>query len=749
MAGDDFIQFSQWYIMLLILGLAFFPLTSKIFSIFPDKGYPFAKILGLALTSFAVFNLGLSRIFQFDTYTILICIVIMGGATAALVAKKSKVDNKKIKNFFHKHWRIILFEEILFLISLYFLAYIRAFSPDIHGLEKYMDFGFVNSIMRADFFPPKDMWFTPYSINYYYFGHLATAVLTKISFLKTEVTYNLMLATIFAMCVTGGFSIVFNLISQASQKARRGAYFFAIISALILSLGGNLHTIYTFFTPYQAESPVPPWELKFQPELFPNSYWYPNATRFIYNTIHEFPMYSWTVSDLHGHVLDIPFVLLTLAIVLVFSLKHFTGKNGLPLKSLTRYLVLIGLMTSVMYMTNAWDGIIYLLFTVLIVLYFNWQKRDKNIGFLNLLFFKKTLPPNTTFSWALESFIQLGVVGLCFFFFTLPFSISFKPFVSGVGVLCAPNFLVEVGNIGPFLFEADHCQHSPWWQLLILHGFFMFFAISFLIFLKKIKKAIFTDRFVVVLIALSALLILIPEFIYAKDIYPGHYRANTMFKLVFQSFIMLSISTGYIIFRILSYTNTEKIKGNLFIYIFKIVTCILLALVLIYPFQAIESYYGKLKDYKGLDGTKYLKTLYPSDYEAINFINEKLSGQPVILEAQGDAYNGSSSYTDYARVSSNTGLPTVLGWTVHEWLWRGTYDIPAPRIEEVRLMYESDNIEETKRLLDKYRVEYIFIGQLEREKYPLLKADKLRKLGEEVFSNNQTRIIKINHPLRD
>src|SRR5258708_38797604 len=36
-------------------------------------------------------------------------------------------------------------------------------SPDIHGLEKYMDYGFVNSILRSQYFPPKDMWFTPRS----------------------------------------------------------------------------------------------------------------------------------------------------------------------------------------------------------------------------------------------------------------------------------------------------------------------------------------------------------------------------------------------------------------------------------------------------------------------------------------------------------------------------------------------------------------------------------------------------------
>jgi len=67
-------------------------------------------------------------------------------------------------------------------------------------------------------------------------------------------------------------------------------------------------------------------------------------------------------------------------------------------------------------------------------------------------------------------------------------------------------------------------------------------------------------------------------------------------------------------------------------------------------------------------------------------------GQPVIVEAQGD------SYTDYARISANTGLPTILGWTVHEWLWRGDYSVPAARIDDVRAIYE-DGLQTTINLL--------------------------------------------------
>ena len=160
-------------------------------------------------------------------------------------------------------------------------------------------------------------------------------------------------------------------------------------------------------------------------------------------------------------------------------------------------------------------------------------------------------------------------------------------------------------------------------------------------------------------------------------------------------------------------------------------------LVSIYPYFAINSYYGDLKTYHGLDGLKYLKNLYPTDYEGILWINKNIKGQPVILEAQGD------SYTDYARVSSNTGLPTVLGWTVHEWLWRGTYDIPAPRIPEVQKMYESEDLEETKNLLKKYEVSLVFFGNLEREKYTNLNEDKFKTLGKVIYENGETRIYSL------
>src|SRR3989338_5094194 len=662
---QDTIYIIQWWFVFLIIGLIFLPLTSKVFGKFNDKGYLFSKVIALGLVSYFIFVFNTFRILPFNLITIILVVWVFLLLNLKLGFKFIDIKNK---------WKIFLFQEVLFLLGILFWSYIRGHEPSINGLEKFMDFGFINSILRSTYMPAVDMWFPPLPINYYYFGHYTTAVLTKLSMLPTAITYNLMLATIFSFTFGLSFSLLANFISKNSFT--RKAIIGGILGGAIVSFGGNLHTIYSLFKPYNVDSPVPFLNLLFSPFSFPNNYWYPNATRFIPFTIHEFPLYSFVVSDLHGHVIDIIFVLLTIAILLSLLFK-----SNLEIGNWKLEIPLISFLLAVMYMTNAWDGMIYLVLVSSVILL-------KNFNFRN---------SGKFFSSGIKS---IAILIIFFFLFSLPFSLNFKPFASGIGVLCAPSFLTNIGKLGPFLFEANHCQRSAWWQILILY-----------------------------------------EFFYLKDIYPAHYRANTMFKLVYQSFIMLSISSAYIIVRIASTIKPKKFKilkiFNIY-WVYLLFTILFLILVFIYTYFAIKSYYGDLKTYSGLDGTVYLKNKYPQDHEAILWINKNIKGSPVIVEAQGD------SYTDYARISANTGLPTILGWTVHEWLWRGSYDIVAPRIEEVRLIYESQSLEQTRMLLEKHKVEYIYVGKLEREKYTNINESKFEEFGRVVFESRNTRIYKLN-----
>ena len=692
MSGDIY-SVLVWYLIFLLLGAFFWPLTFSIFSNFKDKGYIFSKLISVAVLSYVVFLGSLLHILKFTRLSIILILILLVFFNY-IFAKLKKID---ILLLLRRHKKIFFFEELTFFLTLSFWVFVRANLPDIHGLEKFMDFGFINSLLRSDYFPPKDMWYTPLPINYYYFGHLITAVLTKLTTLPSYITFNLMVSTIFAFTFVSTFSIGINLFEKNKLSFKSNIAGF--ISAILITFSGNLTTIYSFFKPYVNEKPVPIWNLNFLPFNFPNNFWYPNATRFIPFTIHEFPIYSFVVSDLHGHVLDIPFVLLTIAFAISIFYKAVLKTNDL---------IFFAFLLALMYMTNAWDGLIYLILGCFIILSLKIKKTFSKISFYG----------------ALRSFL---IMFFGFIIFSLPFSLFFKPFVSGIGILCAPKFLTDIGNIGPFLFEVDHCQKSPVWQLAMLYGFFYFFIFSFLLFLKfnKNYKITRNDLFVLLLIILSTILIIIPEFIYIKDIYPLHYRANTMFKLVYQAFMLLSIATSYIIIKLISH-----IKNKIFLSGFFMLSLFLISLVFIYPFFAINSYYRDLKNYQGLNGISYLSNLYPNDYKLINWINKNIVGQPVILEASGD------SYTEYARISDNTGLPTVIGWSVHEWLWRGSYAVAAPRITDVETLYTTKNLDLEKSLIKKYNISYTVVSYLERQKYLNLNEENFKRLGKVVYKND-------------
>ena len=681
----------QWYITLLAIGMVFTPLTKKIFKSFNfDFGYPFAKTLGIILLSYFVFVLGIVKVLPFDRMGLIFALCLFAIINWVIYKKQRKDVINHVST-------IIILEEILFIFCLFFWTFIRSQEPSIHGLEKFMDFGFMNSLLRTKFFPPKDIWYSPEPINYYYFGHLSGALLIKLSNIKASIGYNLILATIFAQGVTQVFSLVINIIKRYDQKLNQfKAIIYGLIGAYFINLGGNLHTIYLFTKGYPNETPIPFW--KIMSWFNPTSYWYPNATRFIPFTIHEFPSYSYVVADLHGHVFDIPFVLLTLGILFIF----FTNKLRTDAACRVSTTIFLGFMAAIHYMTNAFDGPIYILLTLIV------------FSFM--------------FGISVKFLINTITLIASFIFFSLPFSWFFKPFVSGIGVNCSPKFLTDFKKIGPFLFEAGNCQISPIWMLFVLWGFFW---ISFSIFIYIKNRASQnnetmkqSNNFIIILFSFGIFLTIIPEFFYIKDIYPAHFRANTMFKLGYQAFSMMGLAS------IVTFYLLKNIKRSIVYYLLSIVFVVFLFFPSIYPYFSVPSYYGKLDRKVQVDGQIWLKDRNLEDYEIIDYLNKNEKEQPIILEAQGD------SYTDYERISAFTGLPTVAGWWVHEWLWRGSSDIVGKRIPEVVSLYESNNISETKSLIKKYQIKYVVISRLERQKYPNLFEEKWLKIGKLIFKSS-------------
>jgi len=713
----------HWWLLLFILGLFGLPLTFFLFKKLYDGGYALSKVIFLSFLSYLVWLSASLKILSFSFYSIVFFVLTFFCGNLFLL--------KRMPDFWRKikeNWLIIFFEEGLFLVGFLAWAYIRSFLPDIHGLEKFMDFGFIQAILRSRFFPPHDMWLSGYQINYYYFGHLETAILTRLSSVAPSIGYNLMLASLCGLMLSISFSITSNLVYWQLKDKKRfwlPVVLGGVISAFLLTFGGNLQPVFYW--------------LKNKTMV---GYWYPDATRFIVekygafdNTIHEFPLYSLVVSDLHGHLLDVPHVLLIVG--LIFSLWQFLtsfSEEARPFSKIKDYLVrfltkflpfllkrpkklmgvfqeakgalvkifsslplclALGMVLGITFMTNAWDYPIYLLFIGAVVLSFNWLTAGNKR----------------------EALIQTALFCLLFlltsFLAMLPFYLSFK-------------------NIAQGIASVDF--HSPPWMLFFLWGFPFLVSISFFLFLKKgVKKIEEIDFFVLALMIVSWFLILVPEVFRIKDIYAhNHQRANTMFKLTYQSFVVFRLLSGYVFIRLATGLKKSFLKKSFFL-LFLAGAVVLLA----YPFFAVRSYYNGLKTPYGLDGVKYLEKLYPDDYRAIIWLNQEVKGAPVILEAVGE------SYSDCARVSAYTGLPAVLGWRVHEWLWRGSFDIPALRTEEVLKIYTSKNMTEVEDLLEKYEVKFVFIGDQERKAYPDLNEKIFASLGEVVFSSGKTKIYQI------
>ncbi|HLD42163.1 MAG TPA: DUF2298 domain-containing protein, partial [archaeon] len=285
-----------------------------------------------------------------------------------------------------------------------------------------------------------------------------------------------------------------------------------------------------------------------------------------------------------------------------------------------------------MYMTNAWDGLIYLVLTGLCFLY---------------IIFKTKKPSDSLFTLIYKT----GSSSLFLLFFFLlanfPFMINFRPFVSGIGVLCAP--VTADQKIGPFLLEKDHCQRSQLWMMALLWGFFYYNIFGFLLFavkpvfnlvsakidsrlsrisafyrrhLNTLSSLNPVDVFVIILILVSTLLLIFPEFFYIKDIYPAHYRANTMFKLGYQAFMMLSLVSAYTVFRIRN--NFPASRKSFSFVIYNTLYILLFTLVAIYPYFAVSSYYGKLASYRGLDGIVWMQDQFPDDYEGILWLRQNV-----------------------------------------------------------------------------------------------------------------------------
>ncbi len=234
-------------------------------------------------------------------------------------------------------------------------------------------------------------------------------------------------------------------------------------------------------------------------------------------------------------------------------------------------------------------------------------------------------------------------------------------------------------------------------------------------------------HFVLLLVAIGALLSLSVEYVYLRDQFAT--RMNTVFKFYFQAWVLWSIVSAVSLWE----HRTERKSGAVAF------SAALVCLGLLYPVLAIPARSAEQGNPGTLDGAAYLAEVRPDDYAAIAWLNANVSGAPVVLEAPGDHFQ---SYVYAARVSAHTGLPTVLGWAGHELQWRGDYTLQAEREQDIAALFGTPSLEKTEDLLDKYAIRFVYIGPLERERYPAPTLAKFATLMEAVYDTGAVTIYR-------
>lgn len=711
---NDVWVFWTWWLLAGVMGLLGMPFASRIFSGFQDKGWMFSKALSIAISGFLTWFLVSVKLLKFTTWSCIgICVALALVSILYLeIQMRNGIDCIPLDK-----GALIWEEELLFFFTFLMWTYFAGFRPAAYGTEKFMDYGFMEAIMRSTEFPPKDLWYSQGTINYYYGGQYFAVFLTKLSGSTVQVTYNLMRTFVAAFAFTLPFSLVYQMVADGFQnkfvgKKKIFPHLFGILAGCAVSIAGNMH--------YVIYGKIIPWIQTLTGQESTKNYWFPDATRYIgYNpdvpdkTIHEFPSYSFVLGDLHAHVVNIMFVLLLIGILYAWMRKirmreaiveKVSARQFWKRQLLMPHILLTACLLGMFQWCNFWDFVIYFVVSGGVILFTNIIRLEGKIKKIILV----------TVAQGAEI---LGIASIVI----LPFTLQFSSMVQGVAV--AKN-------------------HSLLYQLLILWGLPVFLTLVFIISViwekmtrlkeknvYRLLKSIKTPDLFAVIMGLCAIgLILIPELVYVRDIYEnGNARANTMFKLTYQAYIMFGMTMSYAIFRLVFISKKKILKGAAFIGL------ILLIWTMGYFGNSVRAWFGEVwkpEKYQGINATSFLETDFPEDAAAIRWLKNNIEGTPVVLEANGD------SYTGYERVSAMTGLPTILGWYVHEWLWRNDVSDINAKSQDVERIYTSSEETEVKELLKKYKVSYIFVGSKEKEKYgEKLNNEMLLKMGEIVYQD--------------
>lgn len=770
-----------WSVLLSLLGLSALPLAVRVATSFPDCGVGLVRVLALILLAYPVWLLASWRIVPFELPSILLALLLV-----ALVCWWRWWPVMRAVSWRDRVWAVAL-SEGAFWFGFGFFLFLRWLYPDLwhpyFGGEKPMELAFAQGVARSRWMPPYDPWFADGVQNYYYYGFFLVSLLWKLSGLLPERAFQLALATVAGSTASVVASLGLELARRVASRpesdpvaVRRWMVIGGAGSVWWVVFAGNLDPLLQVVT-----------RLTWRIDFWESSRVVAHAITefpyfsFLYGDLHPhvIALPIWLAAAalalaLHrdGAADGAAPVLGWLLLVFCASTAAVVNSWDLPLAAT---LVLLGSFALIRpsspgqvlgFLASAATGLV-----LLRVLYQPFYDRFVSpvttvrlttagttfaefclhFGLLLALPALALLVANdgawrrrramalallagvATLAGALGSIgLRMMTIGLTLERVDVGSLLVLALAVSALTAVCLPVlrfdptltetrlFVVMVGLAGGTL--------GAWRGVAGLLLVACVVAVSWLVvsWSRPEVATVALGALGLAIVAASDLVVIV------DDLYGSPWeRMNTVFKLYNEAWPLLALA-GWA-FVVWAWSRTPMRTRVPTVLVGALVVCSALYFVLGTPQRLAlrlpsTPSPGSLDGYAWMRGGAYLNSLgevieTSEDWAVIEWLRAHAEGNPVILEASIGPYRGNGS-----RISSATGLPTVLGWDRHERQQRERVvpvdrrvrlesplgDAVDRRLFEVRELYDTTDLARKRELLWRYRVRYVVVGPVER-----------------------------------
>lgn len=591
-------------------------------------------------------------------------------------------------------WREIVCAEAVLVVAALAILIGRLDHPQIVGQEKPMDVGILATLLRSDGFPPADMWLAGERLPYYYWGALLWTTPLNVGGLRLEIAYNLIVALVAGAVAASLWALGRRL--GGSHWAGLTAAFFGVLAGTpdgwrqLLGGVGIRH--------------LDIWRSSRQHE----------------DVITEFPLFTEWLGDLHPHYLSMP-----IAVAALLVAWHL-GRRRPTLAGTAVVTLLFG----VAWAANPWCMPPTLAGVALLVLCadgrWHWPVGEGR--------------------WRWLAVATIAVGG---WLAAAPFHLEFHPPFEGLRAVFAwttpANLLLYGGCLLLPAFAAAAVMMRERLAPGAGRGAALLLAAAALLVIASAASGrptavLLTGALVVALwvvlapgeqperagLALAALglfLFLVPELVYVVDSYGERlHRMNTVFKAWIQAWVLLAAALP-VLLRVAFASRSAR----------RAVTAALVVAALPHPlWMAANQVSGRPL---GLDGMAWMAE---GDRAVVRF----LRGQPrdaTVIEAVGGAY------TEYARLSANSGVPALIGWENHELVWRGhgVTEETSRRAALVRELYSCGDPVRVREIAASEGIPLVAIGALERADFGEETLAAVRGAGEIVLDEAGGQVVRI------